>query len=248
MQQEGVIVMAGHNKWSQIKHKKAKEDSKKGKAFTRLTKEITMTVRMHGGDPAHNAHLRLLLEKAREINMPQENSIRAIKRGTGELPGMSYEAITYEGYGPEGIAIIVDALTDNKNRTVADMRRVFSSNGGRLAETGSVNWMFEKKGVINGTIGDISEDGILEQLIGEDITVDDVQRDDTFISIICDPRDLMKAKHLAENLHISIEDASISWVAKGKITLPEESAQKAYELLEELDNHDDVQNVYTNLA
>ena len=240
--------MAGHNKWSQIKHKKAKEDSKKGKAFTRLTKEITMTARTGGGDPAHNAHLRLLLEKAREINMPQENSIRAIKRGTGELPGISYEAITYEGYGPEGIAIIVETLTDNKNRTVADMRRLFSSNGGRLAETGSVNWMFEKKGVVNGMLHDISEDGLLEQLIDADLTIDDVQVDDLFLSVVCEPKDLMKVKNALENLHVKIDDAAIAWVAKGKINLPDDIAQKAYEMLEELDNHDDVQNVYTNLA
>jgi len=240
--------MSGHNKWSQIKHKKAKEDAKKGKAFTRLTKEITMVARTGGGDPAHNAHLRLLLEKAREVNMPLENSQRAIKRGTGELPGVSYEAITYEGYGPEGIAVIVEALTDNKNRTVADMRRMFTSHGGRLAETGSVNWMFEKKGVVSGTMSNISEDGILEQLIDADLTIDDVQVDGSFVSVVCEPKDLMKTKHIIENLQVAIDDAAIAWVAKGKVNLSDDIAQKAYEFLEELDNHDDVQNVYTNLA
>lgn len=240
--------MAGHNKWSQIKHKKAKEDAKRGQAFTRLTKEITVSARTGGGDPAHNAHLRLLLEKAREINMPNENSIRAIKRGTGELPGVSYEAITYEGYGPDGIAVMVDTLTDNKNRTVAEMRRLFAGHGGRLAEAGSVNWMFEKKGIINGSIGDVSEDGILEQLIDADLTVDDIQQDDTFLTVICESKDLMRIKNALENLHVKIEDASVGWVAKGKVNLPQEMAHKAYEFLEELDSHDDVQNVYTNLS
>lgn len=240
--------MAGHNKWSQIKHKKAKEDAKRGQAFTRLSKEMTVSAKTGGGDPAHNAHLRLLLEKARHINMPNENSMRAIKRGTGELPGVSYEAITYEGYGPEGIAVIVDTLTDNKNRTVAEMRRLFAEHSGRLAETGSVSWMFEKKGVINGDTMGISADGILEQLIDAEFTVDDLQADESFITVICEPKDLMKVKNALENLHVKVDDAAIAWVAKGKVNLPEDLASKAYAFLEELDSHDDVQNVYTNLA
>src|SRR5580692_6990672 len=139
--------MSGHNKWSQIKHKKAKEDAKKGKAFTKLIKEISVAAKNGGGDPTHNPHLRLLLEKAKQINMPQENSQRAIKRGTGELPGISYEHLTYEGYGPFGIAVMVELLSDNKNRTVAEMRRLFTANGGTLGEAGSVSWMFARKGV-----------------------------------------------------------------------------------------------------
>ena len=156
--------MAGHNKWSQIKHKKAKEDSKRSKAFTKLIKEITVSARAHGGDPAHNAHLRLLLEKGKEINMPIDNAKRAIQRGTGELPGANYESIQYEGYGPYGIAIIVDCLSDNRNRTVASMRKIFSTHSGSLGETGTVNWMFNQSGVIR-TKKPYSEDDLLDMLL-----------------------------------------------------------------------------------
>jgi YebC/PmpR family DNA-binding regulatory protein len=239
--------MSGHNKWSQIKHKKAKEDSKRGQAFTKLTKEITVSARTGGGDPTHNSHLRLLLEKARQINMPLENSQRAIKRGTGELPGISYEPLTYEGYGPYGIAIIVEALSDNKNRTVAELRRLFNEYGGTLGESGSVNWMFERKSIIT-LKTKVSEDGLLELLIDADLPVDDVQSEDDIGTIICEPKIYPQVKTTVENLDSIVSDATIGWVAKGKIDLPEDKEAKAYEFLEALDNHDDTQNVYTNLA
>lgn len=239
--------MSGHNKWSQIKHKKAKEDSKKGKAFTKLIKEIAVAAKNGGGDPNHNPHLRLLLEKAKQVNMPQENSQRAIKRGTGELPGVSYEHLTYEGYGPFGIAVMVELLSDNKNRTAADMRRLFTASGGNLGETGSVNWMFERKGVVRALIPNATEDEILELCIDDDINVDDIKIDDT-VSLICDPKDLFKVRTLVENLKGTIEDAAIEWVAKGKTELSDEHATKAYEFLEIIDNHEDVQHVFTNLA
>jgi YebC/PmpR family DNA-binding regulatory protein len=239
--------MSGHNKWSQIKHKKAKEDAKKGKAFTKLIKEISVAAKNGGGDPTHNPHLRLLLEKAKQINMPQENSQRAIKRGTGELPGISYEHLTYEGYGPFGIAVMVELLSDNKNRTVAEMRRLFTANGGTLGEAGSVSWMFARKGVIRALIPNISEDGLLELCIDDDINVDDIKIDD-HVTIICDPKDLFKARVLVENLKGTIEDANLEWVASGKMELSDEQAAKAYEFLEAVDNHEDVQNLFTNLA
>src|SRR5690348_9258652 len=143
--------MAGHNKWSQIKHKKAKEDSKKSKVYTKIIKEITMAARENGGNPDLNPRLRLLLEKGKQANMPIENAMRAIKKGTGELPGAQYEEYMYEGYAPYGIAVMIDAITDNKNRTVAELRRLFSENGGTLGETGTVAWMFEKSGAVNAT-------------------------------------------------------------------------------------------------
>jgi YebC/PmpR family DNA-binding regulatory protein len=239
--------MSGHNKWSQIKHKKAKEDSKKGKAFTKLIKEIAVAAKNGGGDAAHNPHLRLLLEKAKQINMPQENSQRAIKRGTGELPGVSYEHLTYEGYGPFGIAIMVELLSDNKNRTAADMRRMFTNNGGNLGETGSVGWMFERKGVIRAQIPNTNEDALLDLCINDDINIDDIKIDE-HTTLICDPKDLFKARVLVENLKGTLEDAALEWVAKGKTELSDEQATKAYEFLEAIDNHEDVQNVFTNLA
>ncbi|HEV2916453.1 MAG TPA: YebC/PmpR family DNA-binding transcriptional regulator [Candidatus Babeliales bacterium] len=239
--------MSGHNKWSQIKHKKAKEDAKRGQAFTKLTKEITVAARAGGGDPAHNSHLRLLLEKAKQVNMPLENSQRAIKKGTGELPGVSYESFTYEGYGPYGIAIMVEVLSDNKNRTVAELRRLFNEYGGTLGESGTVAWMFERKSII--TIKtDLSEDGLLELLIDADVEVDDIQNMNDDISIISDPKTAMRIKQILDTIACTLEDASIGWIAKGKVELPDEKAAKAYEFLEALDNHDDVQNVYTNLA
>jgi len=238
--------MAGHSKWSTIKHKKAKEDAKRGKAFTKLIKEITVAARSGGGDPTGNAKLRLLLEKAKEINMPKENAERAIKRGTGELPGVSYEPITYEGYGPHGIAVLVDTLTDNKNRTVSDMRRIFSSKGGNLAETGSVSWIFEKKGMIQLLAEEIEEDELLEKLIDHDI--DNIVKDEGIFFITCEAKSLMQVKKAIQEMGLTIENTDLEWIPKNTTKLDEQQAQKAYELLSTLDDHDDVQNVYTNLT
>lgn len=237
--------MSGHNKWSQIKHKKAKEDSKRGKAFTKLIKEITVAARESGGDPASNAKLRNLMDKARDINMPQDNIVRAIKRGTGELPGVNYEAFTYEGYGPAGIAIIVDTLSDNKNRTVADLRHIFSAKAGNLAPSGSVTWMFARTGVIRGS-GSLSEDQILDILIEYD--VQDIKDEDGSYTIICDPRSLDNAKNALKSAGFIIESAELEWVAQDPVTISDDQSEKALELLSALQDHDDVQNVYTNLA
>ena len=154
--------MAGHSKWANIKHKKAKEDAKRGKEFTKLVREITIAAKS-GGDPAANPRLRHLVDKAKDINMPQDNIVRAIKKGTGELPGVSYESITYEGHGPSGTAIMIEVLTDNKNRTVADLRALFTRNSGNLGETGSVNWMFEHLGIVRApNINNMTEDSLFE--------------------------------------------------------------------------------------
>ncbi|MFZ5954632.1 MAG: YebC/PmpR family DNA-binding transcriptional regulator [Candidatus Dependentiae bacterium] len=238
--------MSGHNKWSQIKHKKAKEDAKRGQAFTKLIKEITIAARSGGGDPAGNPKLRLLLEKAKDINMPIDNAQRAIKRGTGELPGVQYEAITYEGYGPGGIAIMVDTLTDNKNRTVAELRHMFSHKGGTLAETGAVGWMFDRQGVIKVT-GKATEDQLLEWLI--DFNINDVQTDETGMYVFCDPKSVETVRQaLATHPEVKVESAEIEWVAKNTMNISEDNASKAYDLLSELQDHEDVQNVFTNLA
>lgn len=238
--------MAGHSKWANIRHKKGREDAKRGKAFTKLIKEITVVARAGGGDPDHNPKLRQLIENAKEINMPKENTERAIKKGTGELPGVHYEAIRYEGYGPNGIAVLVETLTDNKNRTVADMRRLFSSKGGNLGETGSVSWMFERHGVVRAQDGSITEDELLEKLIDFDIV--DITKDENLFSIVCNVKSLEKVKKAVADLDLTIGSSNLEWVPKTATTLPDNQAQKAYEFLSTLDDHDDVQNVYTNLA
>jgi len=242
----GVLCMSGHNKWSQIKHKKAKEDSKKAQAFTKLIKEITIAARAGGGDPTGNPRLRLLLEKTKEVNMPLDNTIRAIKRGTGELPGVHYEAITYEGYGPGGIAVVLDTLTDNKNRTVAELRHLFSSKGGTLADTGAVNWMFNRMGVLKIT-GKTTEDDLLEKLMDYDIK--DVRTDENTFYIFCDPKSLEQVRHALSALAgIKVESAELEWVPKTTMSLSEDLSNKAYDFLTAIQDHEDVQNVSTNLA
>lgn len=237
--------MAGHSKWANIKHKKAKEDAKKGKAFTKIIKEITVAARESGGNPDLNPRLRLLLEKGKEANMPLENALRAIKKGTGELPGVNYEEYTYEGYAPCGIAIMVDALTDNKNRTIAEFRRLFSENGGTLGESGSVSWMFEKLGVVNAT-GTMSEDDLLEHLIEYDIK--DIQIDENNYSIYSDGKSLALVKAAVEKAGLKIESAGLEWVPKTTTELQEAQTDKVLTFLSEVQDHEDVTNVYTNLG
>ena len=239
--------MAGHSKWANIKHKKAREDSKRGKIFTRLIKEISVAAKDGGGDVNGNARLRLLVDKAREVNMPQDNIIRAIKRGTGELEGVNYEEVCYEGYGPQGIAVLVETMTDNKNRTVAAVRHLFSKLGGNLGETGSVAWMFEHKGVIRIAAGDFSEDDIIEKLIDYDI--EDVQKHDSVITVTCAMQDLYSVRKGVEDSGLKIEDANVEWVPKNTVVLEDSSAEeKAYRFLDAIEELDDVQNVYANVS
>ncbi len=238
--------MAGHSKWSQIKRKKAVLDSKRGQAFTKLIKEITVCARDGGGDPDGNARLRLLMEKAKEINMPLENTMRAIKRGTGELPGVHYEHITYEGYGPENIAVVIDTLTDNKNRTVAEFRHLFSVKGGRLAESGSVSWMFEKLGIIRTSAGNKTEDDLLEALLDYDII--DIKQDGDRLAVFCDIKNMELVKNALKDLGMRVESAELEWVPKNTMSLPDKESEKVYNFLTVLQDHDDVKNVYTNLS
>ena len=238
--------MAGHSKWSQIKHKKAKEDSKRGKLFTKLIKEITIAARMGGGDPAGNARLRLLLEKAKEINMPQDNSVRAIKRGTSEIPGQSYESYMYEGYGPGNIALIVEVLTDNKNRAIAEMRTTFTRKGGIVAQAGAVSWLFGKFGVIRIPSSAATEEALLELLIDHEIT--DINSEDNVTTITCDLIAIEDIKQILSEKKIKIESAEIEWVPQSTIEVSADNEEKAYEFLQALEDLDDVQNVYTNLG
>jgi YebC/PmpR family DNA-binding regulatory protein len=237
--------MSGHSKWATIKRKKASLDAKRGKVFTRISKEISVAARA-GGDPANNARLRLLIDKAKDANMPSENIARAIKRGTGEIAGAAYEQHLYEGYGPGGIAILVDTLTDNKNRTVAEIRRLFSAKGNALGESGSVSWMFDKMGVVQARGAGISEDELLELLIDHDVK--DISHDEDSYTITCDPKSLETIKVLLKSTGLKIESAEIELVAKNPMPLSDELAQAAHTFLNEIEEHDDVQNVYTNLA
>lgn len=238
--------MSGHSKWSTIKHKKAALDAKRGQAFTKLIKEITVAARLGGGDPNGNPRLRLLLDKAKKLNMPTDNAVRAIKKGTGELPGQSYEEFLYEGYGPFGIAVIVDTLTDNKNRTVSELRHLFSVKGGSLAEAGAVQWMFEKLGVIRIQGETISEEKLIDELLDFDII--DLKTDGDLTTVYCPMKALDAVKQKIEQMGLKVESAELEWVAKTTTSLPEDQAAKAYEFLEALDDHEDIRNVYTNLV
>lgn len=237
--------MSGHSKWANIKHKKAKEDASRGKAFTKIIKEITVAARDGGGDVNANPRLRTLVEKSKHINMPQENIKRAIQKGTGELAGVAYEQHMYEGYGPGGIAVMVEMLTDNKNRAIAELRHAFSKKGGSLGETGTVNWMFNLKGIIKGT-GAISEDELLEKLL--DFDVDTITKDDDLFIVITSVKALEDVKKAMIAAGIKVEHAEIEWVAKDSYSPAPEHEQKAIEFLQALDELDDIQNVYSNMA
>lgn len=238
--------MSGHSKWANIKHRKASQDAKRGQIFTRLGKELSVAAKHGGSDFESNFKLRTLIDKAREANMPADNIDRAIKRGTGELPGISYEEQLYEGYGPEGIAVLVECLTDNKNRTVSEMRRMFSSNAGNLAEAGAVIWMFDKKGVIRITASTISEDSLLEELL--DCEIDDISVDENNATIIMQPKQLELVKKTIIEKKYTIESFDVEWVAKNLVELAPEKEKKVIDFLERIEELDDTQNVYSNLA
>lgn len=238
--------MSGHSKWKTIKHKKALTDAKKSKGFTKLIKEITIAARQGGGDATGNPRLRTLLDKAREINMPSDNVTRAIKKGTGELPGVHYEAGAYEGYGPGGIAILIETLTDNKNKAIAEIRHVFARNQCNLAETGAVNWMFERLGVIRAHDVKLSEDELLEHLL--DYDVKDVSKDDGDLEITCNPKALELVKKALTQLGIHVDEAEVEMVAKSPVDLDEKVEERALEFLNAIEELEDVQNVYTNLG
>ena len=238
--------MAGHSKWKSIKHKKAIADSKRSKAFTKLIKEITVAARHGGGDAGGNPRLRFLLEKAREVNMPAENALRAVKKGTGELPGVQYESYTYEGYGPGGIAVVVEVLTDNKNKAIAELRHVFSRQGGSIAETGAVGWMFERLGVIQAHNKTITEDQVLERLLNYDIK--DLTAEDEGFTVTCNPRELEAVKKELNGLGLTVDEAEVGLVAKNTMQLESHDESKAIEFLQGLEDLEDIQNVYSNLA
>lgn len=238
--------MSGHSKWATIKHKKAKEDAKRGKSFTKLIREITVAAKAGGGDLDANASLRSIVDKAKAANMPQDNIIRAIKKGTGELEGVNYEAAMFEGYGPYGIAVLVETLSDNKRRAVADVRHAFSKAGGNLGENGAVAWMFEHKGVLKIDTMNLNEDDIMEKML--DFDIDDVDINDNIAVISCDLKLLDKVKKGADSVGLKVEDYSVEWIPKDPVSLDSEDKEaKIYKFLDKLEELDDVQNVYANI-
>jgi len=236
--------MSGHSKWSTIKHKKQAVDAKRGKIFTKLIKEITVAARMGGGDPSANPRLRSAIAAAKSENMPKDNLERAIKKGTGELEGVNYEEIVYEGYGPGGAAIIVEVLTDNKNRAVADIRHIFTKHNGNIGANGCVAWMFDKKGCI-----DIQKDGIDEEAVMEisiNAGAEDVLEEERIFEIITAPEDFESVKAAIDNASIPYFSAEITMLPQTTSNLTGKEAEQMFKLMESLDDCDDVQKVYTN--
>jgi len=239
--------MSGHSKWHSIKHKKAKEDAKRGNIFGKLSKSITIAAREGGsGDPENNFALASAIAKAKEYNMPQDNVERAIKRGTGEIEGEKFETLMYEGYGPGGIAIMVDILTENRNRTAADIRNVFSKNNGSLGETGCVSWLFERKGIILVDESNVSnsESFMLDVI---DLGAEDIDEDNGNFEIKTEPEKFMAVVKGLAKKNIKTKSSEITFIPKSTVEVSKKEAEKALKLINLLDDHDDVQNVYSNL-
>ena len=236
--------MSGHSKWSSIKHKKAATDAKRGKIFTKLIKEITVAARLGGGDMDANPRLRTAVQAAKSENMPKDNIERAIKKGTGELEGVNYEESIYEGYGPGGAAVLVESLTDNKNRTVADIRSIFGKNGGNLGENGCVAWMFDKKGYIAIESKSVDEDVLMEAAL--DAGAEDIKEDNSNYEIITAPADFEAVKDAIDKASIPYIDAEVTMLPQTTANLAGKEAEQMVRLMEMLEDCDDVQKVYTN--
>jgi len=237
--------MSGHSKWSTIKRKKGAIDSKRGKIFTKLIKEITLAARLGGGDIEGNARLRSAVLAAKEENMPKDNIDRAIKKGTGELAGgAAYEEVTYEGYGPAGVAVIVEVMTDNKNRTVAEIRHIFSKHGGNLGENGCVAWMFDKKGSIVLDKKAVAEDELME--VGLEAGADDVRDQGTEWEVVTEPAAFEAVKKVIEQKGWKYLEARVGMIPQTTIKLEAGKAEQMLRLMEKLEDNDDVQNVYAN--
>ena len=236
--------MSGHSKWSTIKHKKAAQDAKRGRLFTRLIREITIAARMGGGNPDHNPRLRSAIAEAKANNMPAANIERAIKKGTGELEGTTYEEITYEGYGPGGVAMMVEAITDNKNRTTSEIRKIFSKANGNLGEKGSVAWIFEAKGFI--VVGKDSADEEKLMDIAIDAGAEDIQEVEDTFEITTGPSELHAVREALEQAGIKVMSAKLDKIPQNTVPVSGKEAEAVLKLAEALEDHDDVQNVYAN--
>ena len=240
--------MSGHSKWHSIKHKKAKEDAKRGNLFGKLSKSIIIAIKEGGGvsDPKDNINLANAVAKAKEYNMPQSNIERAIQKGAGGAEGENYESIVYEGYGPGGIAIIIEALTENRNRTASDIRNIFGKYNGNLGESGSVNWQFERKGIIL-----VARDSVKDEeefmLMMIDAGAEDIQEDGDFFEVKVEPSDFIKVKEELSGHNINIESSEVGLIPKSTLKLSRDEGKKALKLVSALEEPDDVQNVHSNL-
>ena len=237
--------MSGHSKWSTIKHKKAALDAKRGKAWSKVSRDITVAARMGGGDPDANPRLRLSIDKARSVNMPKDNIERAIKKGTGDTDGESYEELNYEGYGPCGVAILCRALTDNRARTGPEVKKLFERGGGNLGAPNSVAWIFSAKGVILIESGAVSEDALMELAL--ESGAEDVAAEGSVFEVTCEPDAFLAVKQAIEDAGIAIVSSEVSMVASNSVQLGYADAKKVMRLLDALDDHDDVQSVASNM-
>lgn len=236
--------MSGHNKWAKIKHKKAGTDAQRGKLFSRIIKEVAIAARNGGGDPNGNPRLRLAIQNAKNANMPADNIKRAIQRGTGELPGAVYEEITYECYGPGGVALMIDLVTDNKNRTVAELRHILDRNNGKLAEAGSVAWMFQKKGSIEVPKAAVKEDDLLGIII--EAGADDMKTEDDYYEVMTSAESFDAVKKAIEDKAVAMTSASLQMHPQNTVRVEGKEAEQVIKLMEALEEHEDVQNVYAN--
>lgn len=236
--------MSGHSKWANIKFRKERQDAKKGKIFTKLIREITIAARIGGGDPDANNRLRGAIQEAKAANMPMKNVENAIKKGTGELPGMVYEEVAYEGYGPGGVAMYILCTTDNKNRTVSEVRHLLSKHGGNLGESGCVSWMFDRKGLIRVSDENHSEEDLL--LLAIDAGADDLQHEEPFFEIYTSFEDLYAVSRKLEEKGIEIESAEPTYIPQTSVPLTGQQAEQMLKLMDALEDNDDVQDIYAN--
>ncbi len=236
--------MSGHSKWASIKHKKAAQDAKRGKIFTKIIRELSVAARMGGGDPDANPRLRKAVADAKSVNMPSDNIKRAIMKGTGELEGVTYDEITYEGYGPGGVAIYLEILTDNRNRTVSELRHIFSKNGGNIGESGCVAWMFNRKGYLVVEKSSASEDDLLDIIL--EAGAEDLREDGSNYEIFTPPDRYEDVVEALNNRKIKIEASNLGQIPQNYVKLEGKQAQQLLRLMEELEDHDDVQNVWAN--
>lgn len=241
---KGRDLMAGHSKWANIKHKKSKEDAKRGQIFTKVGRQITVAVKEGGPDPDSNIRLRLAIDNARAVNMPNDNIERAIARGVGGLDGATYSEVFYEGYGPNGVAIMLHTLTDNRNRTAGELRHRFSKYGGNLGESGCVAWMFERKGLLVVERGEVDEDEVM--LLALEAGADDVLTDGDVIEILTDPSEFVQIKADLEEQGLTFLGAEISFIPENTVAIAEDAVEGIEKLIEMLEDLDEVQEVYTN--
>jgi len=236
--------MSGHSKWATIKRKKAVTDSKRGKLFTQIIKEVTIAARMGGGDPKGNPRLRIAIDKAKASNMPADNIKRAIQKGTGELPGVAYEDVAYEGYGPGGVALIIESVTDNRNRTVSEIRHILERHNGKLGASNSVAWMFHRKGLISVGRSKYGEDALMELVL--DAGADDMRTEDDTYEITTPPDLFLAVREALEAKGITPDSAEIQLVPENTVKVENKDAEQVLKMMETLEDHDDVQHVYAN--